>query len=109
MNAYLHWSLRQLFFLVFQPTQFRREVNARGAKIPRLWAAGRYLLRMVPWIVTLAVLGTLVAGHIFEASRLMFGWEPWWQDTIVGVACGVVAGVAFGMVVGVALDVPAGV
>jgi hypothetical protein len=109
MNAYLHWSLRQLFVLVFQPTQFRREVNARYAETPRLWAAGRYLLRMLPWIVTLAVFGTLVAGHIFEAFDVMVRWKPWWQVTMVDVPYGAVAGVAFGMLAGMALGVPAGV
>jgi hypothetical protein len=95
--------------MVFQPTQFRREVNARYAEISRLWAAGGYLLWMLPWIVLLAVCGTLVVGHIFEASDVMFRWKPWWQVTMVDVPYGVVAGVAFGMLAGMTLGVPAGV
>ena len=109
MNAYLHWSLRQLFVMVFQPTQFRHEVNARYAETPRLWAAGRYLLRMLPWIVTSAVLGTLVVGYIFKTSGVLFGWAPSWGGIVIGVALGGFDGVAFGMLASVALSVPAGV
>jgi hypothetical protein len=96
MHTYLQWSLRQLFVMVFQPTQFHREVNACYAETPRLWAAGGYLLRMLPWIVMLAVFGTLVVGYIFEASGVFFGWEPSWRGVVVGVALGVIDGVAFG-------------
>jgi hypothetical protein len=109
MNAYLQWSLRQLFVMVFQPTQFRREVNARYAEMPRLWATGGYLLWMLPWIVMLAVFGALVAGYIFDASDVMYRWKPSWQVTMVDVPYGVLAGVAFGMLAGMALGVPAGV
>lgn len=111
MKAYLRWSLRQLYLLLFWPTQFEREVEGPlpGQPQLRFGERFRYLLKMLPWIVALVALGNLVVGRTCEAFEIAFRWEPSWVGVAPGVALGVASGVASGVVLGVVLGVALGV
>jgi hypothetical protein len=102
MNAYLRWSLRQLYLLAFWPTQFEREVEARAGNQPRLRLTERfgYLLKILPWMVVLCIFGNLLAGYTCEALGIPFRWGGV-AAGVVGVAFGVAAGVGLGVLVGV--------
>ena len=57
MNAYLRWSLRQFYLLVFWPTQFEREVEDLVIQERILGFKQRfvYMLKLLPWIAALAL------------------------------------------------------
>src|SRR5262245_43925526 len=108
MAGYIRWSLRQFYLILFWPTQFEREVeNWRrdGPKLRRIERL-RYLMKMLPWMVVLAVIGNLIAGIVCEAYGSGFNWVEFWRGVAFGaafgVAVGVVGGVAFGAAFGVA-------
>src|SRR5262245_10130937 len=106
MADYIRWSLRQFYLLVFWPTRFRREVESGrrdGPKL-RLIERLRYLMKMLPWIVTLAMIGNLVAGLICEAYGLSFNWSKSWR----GITGGLVGGLAGGVVIGVRVGLTSG-
>lgn len=102
MKAYLRWSLRQLYLLVFSPTQFEREVEAcTDSPRPGFRERFVYLVKMLPWIAALAALGNLIAGDIGAGVGMAFIWVDAWY----GVALGVAGGVAVGMTAGVGVGV----
>jgi uncharacterized protein len=107
MADYIRWSIRQFYLLVFYPTRFQRERESFYADGPKLRHIERlrYLVKMLPWIVALAVISNLIAGVICEAYGLNFAWGKSW----VGVAAGVVGGVVGGVTVGVAEGLAGGV
>ena len=57
MTAYLRWMLRQLYLIVFWPSLFRREIEARVERNATVFERFRYCLRdmvaMTPAIVVL--------------------------------------------------------
>jgi hypothetical protein len=107
MKDYIYWSLRQLYLLSFWPSRFEREVESIATVLPRLQRRERfrYLLRMLPWIVTMAVAANTIAGYGCEAIGIVFNWRESW----LGVLGGVLLGVGGGVVVRVALGVAGGI
>src|SRR2546423_10706575 len=101
MKDYLRWSFRQLYLILFWPTQFEREVedDVPDRLISRFSKSALYLLKMLPWVVTFAVLGNLIAGYICEAFGIPFRWGDSWAGVAIGVvslAVGVMGDVAGG-------------
>jgi uncharacterized protein len=115
MKEYLRWSLRQLYLVFFWPTRFGRKVEGVGRRRLRLGLGKRfrYLLKMLPWIVMLAVFLNVVAGYACEAAGADFSWGRAWiavgLGVAIGVAIGLIMGVAFGSAVGVVVGVVIGV
>src|SRR5208337_796867 len=100
LRSYLSWSLRQLYLLVFWPTQYRREVEDEsaqrrmtyGERFPyhmRMfrWILGlpdesgrpmtygerfRYLMRMFPWILGLPIVLNLISGNLCDTFGVHF-------------------------------------
>ncbi|GEM_PF-6027827 len=92
--SYLRWSLRQLYLLVFRPTQYTNEVEGPMRDQKRLKARDRvrYLVGMFPWIIVLSIFGNVVGGHICELSEIPFRWE----SSLVGVGLGATVGICAG-------------
>ncbi|MFL6209922.1 MAG: ATP-binding protein [Pyrinomonadaceae bacterium] len=111
MKEYLCWSLRQLYLIFFWPTQFGREVEGEEADLPKLKFSERflYLLKILPWVIILAVLGNLILGYACEAYGVTFDWKSAWVSVAFGVAVGMASGVAFGVTFGVTFGVALGV
>jgi hypothetical protein len=86
MKDYLRWSLRQLYLIFFWPTQFRREVGGdRPDQANLTWARQfSYLKGVLPYMIILAVLGSVVARYIYRAVGIAFHWE----NTLLGMALG---------------------
>jgi DNA polymerase III delta prime subunit len=111
MTSYLRWSLRQLYLLVFSPTQFKQQGEAcpdRQLRLRYMEHFG-YLLKMLPWIVALAALGELIAGHTSEALGNTFAWRRSWIGMLAGVGCGVGLGMGLGILAGSMFGARAGV
>ena len=68
VKGYLAWSLRQFYLLTFWPSQFHREFDDayKGEDKSGYVMCLAYFLKMLPWIVGLAVLGNLLAGNAFQ-------------------------------------------
>ncbi len=111
MTDYLRWSLRQLHLIFFWPTQFAREVEGYKHNQPKLRRKERfrYLLKMLPWIVALAVIGNFIVEHIYGALGIGFWWRGLWLGITFGVALGITFGVALGFADDVALSRALGV
>jgi DNA polymerase III delta prime subunit len=94
MKNYLHWSLRQLYLLFFWPTQFKREFEGKGSGgfKPNSVKTIRYLLGMLPWVVTLAVLGNIIGGYICESLGIYFNWTNSWVPMFHGIGVGAMSG-----------------
>jgi hypothetical protein len=112
VSAYVAWLLRQFYLLLFSPTQYHREFDdaLEGRDRLEYGYCLRYFLKMLPWIVVLAVLGNLLAGTAFQwltasPQRVSFQWANAW----LGVSLGVVLGVLLGVAISVVLDVALGV
>jgi len=110
MNDYLRWPLRQLYLLIFSPTQFRRESEIEPDQFFKaIGERFRYMLKMLPWMTAIAVVANLMAGNLCEWFEIAFKWQPSWYGMTLGLAGSVVAGVAAGVAAGVTLGVAAGV
>jgi hypothetical protein len=112
VQAYLLWLLRQFYLLLFWPTQFHREFHdSYGGKDKFGYRIClRYFMKLLPWIVVLAILGNLLAGNSFQwfvarPGRMNFQWA----NSLVGVSLGVILGLLLGVAIGVVLDVALGV
>lgn len=94
MKDYLRWSLRQLYLIFFWPTRFIREFGGgESARSKQEFLKGlRYLLGLLPWVITLAVLGNLIAGYAFELFGIPFNWKESWVSMVRGVAVAVTSG-----------------
>ncbi|MEK7676490.1 MAG: ATP-binding protein [Verrucomicrobiota bacterium] len=103
MSDYLRWVLRQFYLLLFWPSKFAREVEGEKQGQPQLTRKQRlvYLLKMLPWLLALAMLANLLAGSLCEAFGSKYYWAESWLGVAVGVAFGVAFPVAFGVAVGV--------
>ena len=111
MADYIRWSLRQFYLILFWPTRFEREVESDigdGQKLQRIERL-RYLMKLLPWIIALAVIGNLIAGVICEAYGLDFNRVRSWVGVALGVAFGMAGGVAFGVARNVSFGVAGGV
>lgn len=110
MKNYLRWGLGQLYLLYFWPTQFVREVEGEGKDEPRLRFGERlgYLLKLLPFIVALAVSVNIIVGYICEVSGIAYGWSTSWSGLVFGVVVGLAVGLTFGVALGVALGVAVG-
>jgi len=89
--------LRQLYLLVFWPTQYRREVEDESGQ--RRMTSGdrfRYLMRMFPWILGLPIVLNLMSGNLCDTFGVHFNWGVSWAGVAGGVAGGVAFGLAFG-------------
>ena len=98
MRAYLRWSLWQLYLIFFWPSRFAREVEGdrKGQPHLRPHQRLRYLLRMLPSMVLLAVGGLLAGGCICSALGVAFQWQHVWFGVAGGVAVGAALFVAAG-------------
>jgi len=65
--------LRQLYLLVFWPTQYLREVEEESGQ-RRMTSGERfhYLMRMFPWVLGLSIVLNLTDGNLCEALGLHF-------------------------------------
>lgn len=118
MKDYLRWSLRQLYLLYFQPSQFESEVEGRGQGELILAQKERlgYINRMLLWIVLASVFANLAIGFTCEKFGVVYLWNASWLGVILGIISGVVGGVVgrvgggviFGMVFGMAFGVEHG-
>jgi len=64
-----------------------------------------YLLKMLPWSVVLATLGTFIIGYIYKAYEIAFNWK----SAFIGVAVGILSGIAAGVVNSAAVGLFVGV
>lgn len=105
MKDYLRWLLRQLYLIFFWPTQFRREVEGDIPDPANLkWNRQfRYLGAMFPCLIIIAVLGSAVARFVYNSVGIAFHWE----DTLIGMAVGVVLLLAGAVAGAVSLDLKA--
>src|SRR5262249_2150613 len=55
-----------------------------------------YLLKMLPWIAALAVLGLLISGHLCQSVGIDYRWIESWVGVVFGVVFGVMIGVGLG-------------
>jgi hypothetical protein len=104
MSAYLRWSFRQLYLLVFWPTQFKHDTYDLSLS-DRLY----HILKMLPWIAMLAALGNLGVGLIFESLQLDFNWASSWPGVVRGVVIGALVTVLLTIVAGKALEMTLGI
>jgi hypothetical protein len=112
ISSYMSWLLRQLYLLICWPTQFHREFDDAYKKSdrPSYRSCLVYFVKLLPWIVGLAILGNLLAGHAFQGltespQRVSFQWSNAWMGVGLGVLLGVLLGVAISVVLDVALGV----
>ena len=111
MADYIRWLLRQFYLFVFWPTRFEREIESDtgdGPELSRLERL-RFLMKLLPWNIALAVIGNLIAGAVCEAYGLNFAWGKSLVGMAFGAAFGVATGVAFGVAFGVAVSAAFGV
>lgn len=115
MNAYLRWSLRQLYLIFFWPKEFTREVESFGLDGPKLSFVERvqYCLKLFPLLLALCALASLIAGNTCEASGLDYDWAASWVNVArslgFSAAYSVMTGPALGVALGIAFSVPTGV
>jgi hypothetical protein len=97
MKDYLCWSLRQLYFIFCWPARLRPAVvddePERFGK--RFVEIIRYLLKMLPWVVVLVVIGNLSIGYVCELLGIPFRWRNSWVAVAFGAAGGIVSVAAF--------------
>lgn len=105
MKAYLYWSLRQLYLAFFMPTQFTHEIGGIGTNVPEHRVSGRflYILKMLPWIITLASLGNIIGGYVYKLRGDDFQWSASWFGVACGLTLGLVSSLAM-IVLGEASD-----
>lgn len=100
MGAYLRWVACQFYLLLFWPSRFKREVEGEGPDEPRLNLRQRfaYLIKLLPWILALAHVGSLLAGTFVT---LYLGKTFAWGASLIGATVGVAVGLGVGLLRGV--------
>jgi uncharacterized protein len=111
MKDYFHWSFKQLYLFFFLPTQFRQEIE--GVQTTQLrplsWKRYHYVLKMVPWIIALAVIENLIFGYCMQALGLVFNWKASLVCLLIGVPIGIILGGTLGLRVSLGGGVAIGV
>jgi hypothetical protein len=112
MIAYLVWSVRQFYLLVFWPSRFHHETEHifPGERKTDFKKSAYFFLKVLPWIVALSSVANLIAGYAFQTFafiplRMTFHWVNSWYGVGLGSALGAILGVAIGVVLDVAIGV----
>lgn len=109
MKAYILWSLRQFYLLLFLPTQFEREIESRTPGQPKMPPMQRldFILKMLPWILALLIFSQIITTDYASKEltvpltlRELLQWSP---TAVILLTIG--AGITFGVAVGVATGV----
>ena len=117
MIKYLRWSLRLLYLVVFWPTQFERETKGLEIAEQDFWLGdpltvnqrANYLLKLLPVIIVVTMLGTVILGKSCEQIGISFAWPNSWIGMIQGLLQGLLMGLVGRLATGVTGSLTGGI